>query len=108
MGLLSRIRGRSKRSGTQAIAPEEQRIPAQQLLEAKANLARLKALPVSAFPAQIGVSGITNYSVDRKADAIARAKAEIAELRVLAKGNDMRHQPRNHPGGLRCARNCPR
>lgn len=60
-----------------------------ELIEARAELARLKKLPLSAF-AQTSYKTIRStpfgpmtYQVDNKDDAIDRAKAIIAELEVL-------------------------
>ena len=61
-----------------------------ELLEAKARLAKLKKLPISAFPKEsyeqmkMTPSGPTSYSVDNKDDSIARAEANVAELEILA------------------------
>lgn len=60
-----------------------------ELLEARADLARLKKLPISAFTQtshknyRFGPYGPVTYSVDNKDDSIARKEAEIAELKVL-------------------------
>jgi hypothetical protein len=60
-----------------------------ELLQAKAKLARLKKLPVSAFAEKTHERinftpwGPIRYSVDNKDDAIAVVKAAIAELEVL-------------------------
>jgi hypothetical protein len=65
----------------------------QELLEERAHLAKLELMPLSAFAArthiQIQAIGgqLMSFRVDNKADAIARSKARIAELQVLANLN---------------------
>lgn len=77
-------------------SPEQENINySQDLLEAKARLARLKKMPESAFAEKshkqmgwsFGGGPPTTYSVDNKVDAIARCEAEIAELEVLVEGD---------------------
>lgn len=66
-----------------------QRNLSQELVEARAELARLKKMPLSAFAEKsykrIGYTpfGPINYSVDNKDDAIARQEAVVAELEIL-------------------------
>lgn len=57
-----------------------------ELKKARAELARLKELPVSDFTVT-GYIGVNVYGVDGKANAIARAKAKIAGLEVLTDNN---------------------
>jgi hypothetical protein len=72
----------------------EQRNLSVELTEARAHLARLKRLPLSAFAEKshkvmrYSPFGPFSYSVDNKDDAIARAEAEIAELEILASPNN--------------------
>jgi hypothetical protein len=68
----------------------------QELLEAKADVARLKKMPVSAFVEKSSKAlrytpfGPMSYSVDNKDDAIARAKAKVAELEVLTPKEELK------------------
>ena len=80
MGLLSKICGRSKHSETQADTPEPSLW--EQLVDAQAELARLIELPISAFTPRISSGFITEHSIDRKDNAIAYARADVAELKV--------------------------
>lgn len=89
MGLFSRIRGRSKRSGTQADKPESKRTLLKEYVEATAELARVKVLPVSAFQPRTASGYIITHSVDRKDNAIAYAQADVAELKAKIKGSDL-------------------
>lgn len=57
-----------------------------ELIDAKAGLARLKRLPISAFTPRVQGGYITKHSVDRRDDAIATQAAEIAKLEILVKG----------------------
>lgn len=54
-----------------------------ELIIAKANLAKLKKLPISSFTPRINAGFIAEHSVERKDNAIAYAEARIAELEVL-------------------------
>ncbi|WP_390582027.1 hypothetical protein, partial [Staphylococcus pseudintermedius] len=54
-------------------------------VKAKANLARIKATPLSDFSSQMLNGQIVHFAVDVKADAISRAQARVAELTILAK-----------------------
>jgi hypothetical protein len=82
MGLLSRIRGRLRHSGTQADKLSEE------LLEAQARLARAELLPDSAFT--IGNSFYNmRHGIDEKPKRIAELKAHIAYLETKIKGNDL-------------------
>lgn len=63
---------------------------ARELLKERAHLAKLQQLPESDFAAKshkelrfIG-GQLVNFAVDNKADAIARCKAAIAKLEILA------------------------
>lgn len=74
---------------------EEPRDLDQELIEVRANLARLKKLPLSSFAEKTHNTlrytafGPMTYSVDNKDDAIAKVEAEVAELEVL-NSNDYR------------------
>lgn len=82
-GLFSRIRGRLKHSGTQAaMSDEDESTLEEQLVAAEAHLARVKKLPQSNWKPHIANGQFINYSVDAKADAIAYAKADLAELKT--------------------------
>lgn len=55
----------------------------EQLVEAKAHLARVKKLPLDAFrPRTPGGMLMSEFSVDIKDNAIAYAEADVAELKV--------------------------
>jgi hypothetical protein len=56
----------------------------EQLKTARAHLARVKKLPISAFTPRIHGGYITTHSIDRKDEAIQYAEAEVAELEILA------------------------
>ena len=89
MGLISNIKERLQHSGSKADTSDELDEPLeQQLIDAQAYLARLRELPLSAFAEKSHKAmrmtpfGPTTYSVDNKDDAIARAKADVVELKV--------------------------
>lgn len=95
MGVCSIFSRRSKHSEAQADKPESKRTLLKELVEAQAEVARLKAMPLSAFTAKthgnmtMTLYGPMTYSVDNKDDAIDRAKARVAELKAKIKGSDL-------------------
>jgi hypothetical protein len=90
MGELAKLFRHSKSSRNQVDKCRVRSVPLKtQLVDAEARLARLKELPLSAFAEKshkawkAGFNGqLITSSVDNKDDAIARAKADVAELRV--------------------------
>lgn len=96
MGIFRIFSGRSQHSGTQAdTSDEDERTLLKELVEAQAEVARLQAMPLSVFVGKttkgirITQFGPMTYSIDNKDDAIARAKADVAELKAKIKGNGL-------------------
>lgn len=67
--------------------PDQSKKASKKLLKARAHLAYVEALPLSSFePMFKGAPGYPYtgpYSVDIKADTIARARASVKRLEVL-------------------------
>lgn len=83
MGLFSRTKARLKHSGTKSDTPcDDERTLEEQLIDAQAHLARVKLLPPSSWTPHIANGQFITYSVDAKDNAIAVAKADVAELRA--------------------------
>ena len=93
MKLLNRVQRYLKHPEIETDIFEDNRTLEEKLLEAEAHLARVQELPPIAFRPKSMTPNelINNYNVSNetlKRNAIAYAKADVAELKILIEGKE--------------------